>query len=170
MHAMELIELERQNMEKMKFVLAVGAIGLFFYFLTPSADRNESGQIITEGTVDVFSIRIGDCFDDTEDNVQISNVGGIPCGFPHDNEIYAITIMPNSAFPGEDAIQSTAQDYCLSQFESFVGLAYEESVLDISYLYPTQDSWNQANDREIDCIVYDMAGEKLSDSMRGKGI
>ncbi len=161
-------------MDKLKFVLVLSATGLFFYFLTPSADRDESGQIVTEGNVDVFSIQLGDCFNDTRsydsEDVEVLNVDGMPCDLPHDNEVYAITNMTMSAYPGDEILTEAANDYCFAQFEIFAGIAYEASVLNITFLYPTQESWNQARDREVACVVYDMNGEKITGSSRGKGI
>ena len=130
---------------------------------------------MAEGNLDVFQIRIGDCFDDgstynTADTVEISGVGGVPCSQPHDNEIYAQMQMYQPSYPGEQVVLQSAEDYCLAQFESFVGKSYESSVLDITYIYPTQESWNQVNDREISCAVYDMNLDKLVGSTRGSRI
>ena len=48
-----------------KEILGGGAvIGLLAFFAAPQADRNSAGEIVSEGTVDIFQIQIGDCFDD----------------------------------------------------------------------------------------------------------
>lgn len=51
--------------------------------------RDESSQEVTEGgTADVFSLRVGDCFDDEDTtSEEVSQVPAVPCSDPHDNEI-----------------------------------------------------------------------------------
>ncbi len=62
-----------------------------------------------------------------------------------------------------------AHDSCLERFDSFVGMDYENSVLEIVTLYPTTESWQQ-DDREVVCALYDMSKEKLVGSTKGRGI
>jgi len=156
-------------MEVSKIIAAVVILLLAYFYFDQSADRDDAGQIATEGTVDIFQVRIGDCFNDrtenTLDDSEVSSVGGIPCDSPHDNEIYGRTLAPQGEFPGEESITDIASQYCLANFEDFVGTSYEDSLLNITYLYPTQESWNSVDDREIFCIVYDMNDEKMLGSM-----
>ena len=56
------------------------------------------------------------------------------------------------------------------RFSSFVGMDYDSSVLDITALYPSTDSWKMQDDREVVCAVYDMNGGKLTGSARGSSI
>ena len=58
---------------------------------------------------------------------------------------------------------------CLERFDGFVGLDYEDSILDIVTLYPTSESWQQ-NDREVVCALYDINEEKLVGSTQGRAI
>lgn len=37
-------------------------------------------------------------------------------------------------------------------------MSYDESVLEMSYLYPTSQTWSLNDDREILCIVADPEG------------
>ena len=59
--------------------------------------------------------------------------------------------------------------HCLSEFESYVGIAYEDSRLDVSYIFPVRDGWESEGDREFICFLYDLNLEKLSGSMQGSG-
>ncbi len=89
---------------------------------------------------------------------------------PHDNEIYAQMQMYQPSYPGEQVVLQSAEDYCLAQFPSFVGKSYESSILDVTYIYPTQESWNQVNDREISCAGIDMNLDKLVGTTKGSRI
>jgi hypothetical protein len=135
-----------------------------------AADRDSTGAIISEGSVDAFQMRVGDCFDDgevfaSEDN-QVDSVPGVPCSKPHDNEVYAVFDVGMSSFPG-DEMGELAHEACLERFESFVGKDYDSSSLDIATLYPTSESWHRQNDREVICAVYDVAANKLTGSVKG---
>lgn len=122
----------------------------------------------TQGNV--FSLTVGDCFNDPDATDEVSSVEMVDCGEPHDNEVFATYDIPGSDFPGQAAVQENAADGCLSRFEPFVGAEYLDSSLDVSFLTPSADSWDQADDREVVCFLYDFTGNKLTTSARGTGI
>ena len=147
------------------------------------ADRAESGDLVSAEDSDAFSMRVGDCFDNSSDMSQAQPGGGavveemaaIPCSEPHDNELFAVFNLSDrlpylalERFPGEEGIESFAGDGCFERFESFIGISYEESILLVRMLYPTAESWAQG-DREVSCMLYH-SEEKLAGSMRGSGI
>ena len=145
-------------------VIAVGAI---FVRTQMHADRDDTGAIVGEGSVDAVSMRVGDCFDDgsTFNDDEVNSVPGVPCAQPHDNEVYALFDVTNTSFPGDDMAR-IAHEGCLARFEGFVGKDYDSSQLDIATLYPSPESWQQ-NDREVVCVVYDMDQNKLTGSVKG---
>jgi hypothetical protein len=87
----------------------------------------------------------------------------------HDAEVYALFDMPDSTWPGDTAIDDAATNGCIPRFHSFVGTSFEMSELNITWLEPTQESWQELDDREITCMVTTMDGSKLTGSMRGSG-
>jgi hypothetical protein len=142
--------------------------GAYLFNSAMQADRDASGAIIAEGSVGAFQMRVGDCFDDgsTFADEEVESVPGVPCSKPHDNEVYAVFDINAASFPG-DEMADMAQKACVARFEAFVGKDYESSSLDIASLYPSRDSWNQQNDREVICAVYDIDAKKLTGSVRG---
>lgn len=148
---------------------AAVAGGAFLFNSIIQVDRDDSGAIVAEGSLDAFKMRVGDCFDDgstfTEDSSDVDSVPGVPCAKPHDNEVYAVFDVTMSSFPG-DQMAGIAQEACQERFEAFVGKDYESSALDIATLYPSSDSWQQ-NDREVICAVYDIDAKKLTGSVKG---
>ena len=64
-----------------------------------------------------------------------------------------------------EIVEAAAQNLCIARFDEFVGISYEESVLDVGFLTPTEQSWNDG-DRAVLCTVYDPA-EEISGSLRG---
>lgn len=148
--------------------VAAGVYGVSSYM---RADRDETGAIVDEGSLDAFEMRVGDCFDDgsvfADDNPEVNSVPGVPCSSPHDNEVYAVFDLDVASFPEGDEMARLAFDACMQRFGEFVGKDYDSSALDIATLYPTRDSWHQQNDREVVCAVYDVAAAKLTGSVKG---
>ena len=115
---------------------------------------------------DVFTLDVGTCFDDT-DETQVSSVPEVDCTEPHDNEVFAVFDYSGSdTFPGSTAMNDAAQELCIEEFESYVGLSYEESALEVFPITPTEGSWD-GGDREIICALYNLDLSKLTGSMEG---
>jgi len=145
------------------------ALGFVAYNAMTEADRDGTGAIVGEGSVDAFKVRVGDCFDDTNSLEEISSLPGVPCSDPHDNEAFAVFDISVASYPGEDAMGELANESCVQRFEAFVGKDYESSSLDVFTMYPSTDSWTQ-DDREVVCAVYDMNAAKLVGSAKGQGL
>ena len=143
------------------------AIGAGVYHYVDSADRDASGQIVGAGTIDVFDLKVGDCFDDGDAySDEVTTLPAVPCNEPHDNEAYAAFNVSVASYPGDDAMWDMATEECYERFAPFVGRDYESSQYDFFTLHPTRESWNH-NDREVVCVIYDMDLDKLTGSVRG---
>ena len=151
------------------YIVVIG--GYLIYSMMTSADRDDSGQIVSAGTIDAFSLRVGDCFDDSDGySGEVDTLAGVPCADPHDNEVYAVMNVDLPEYPGDDAMGDIAYEKCLEHFPKFVGKDYESSSLDFYPMYPSSDSWSSRDDREVVCSLYDMELEKLTGTMKDKGI
>ena len=148
-------------------VVGLGVVGVSWFV---EAKRDETGAIVSAGTIDAFEIRVGDCFNDEEtsgEESEVSGVHGVPCAEPHDNEVYAVFDLDIGDFPKDGGMGDIAFDSCLERFESFVGKDYFSSSLDIMTMYPSSQSWHGQNDREVVCAVYDVNLSKLQGSVKG---
>ena len=124
----------------------------------PQPERDETTQEITESSeADVFALRVGDCLDMVEGE-QVETVPVVPCGDPHSDEVYHDFEMADGEFPGDEAVNTAAEEGCLAAFEPFIGLPYEESTLYVAWYSPTEQSWNGFDDRVVSCVVSDPAG------------
>jgi hypothetical protein len=132
--------------------------------------RDESGAVVEEGDESVFDLSVGDCFDDPEElEGLVSDLTLIPCDQAHDNEVFALVDHPagdGDAFPGDDAMDTFAEEACLPAFEEYVGLPYEESVFAYYPIKPTEETWADG-DREVVCVLYEGQLEKLEGSVQG---
>ena len=134
------------------------------------AERNETGEIDTAGSVDAFAIHVGDCFDDqASSSSEVSDVPGVPCAEPHDNEVFATLDLPMSVWPGVERADELADAGCLERFREAIGVDYDDSVLVIMTMIPTEASWEQRKDREVICIAYHMDLDKLTGTVLNSG-
>lgn len=114
----------------------------------------------------VFSLEIGHCFD-TGDEVEVGRVDIKPCSEPHEFEVMAATDLSTVAGFDDAELSRRTEAFCVEVFPDYVGIAYEESVLELTYLIPTDATWADG-DREGTCIISDPLG-LLTASMRGAG-
>ena len=124
------------------------------------AVRDESGEITESSEADVFSLKVGDCLNETstEETAEVTSVPTVPCSDPHDSEAYAATDMPEGDYPGDQAVIDASDTFCYDQFATFVGLSYDESALDLASFFPTPESWAEG-DREIMCFISSPDGQ-----------
>ena len=138
-------------------------------FACAPAERAETGEIESAGSVDAFALRVGDCFND-QSGTEVSDVPGVPCSEPHDNEVFAAFDLQMSAWPGDEVASEAADQGCLERFQAAIGATYEESIFEFFHLIPTADSWNIRDDREVLCAAYHIELEKLTQSVIGSGM
>lgn len=121
------------------------------------------------GDTSVLNLEVGQCTDQSvagEDSV--SSLPIVDCAESHTGEIYSLPQVPDGDFPGDAALQETAGQLCSGQdFQTYVGKPYQESAIYLSYLVPSDDTWENG-DREIVCILTaDEAGSASTGSLRG---
>lgn len=132
------------------------------------AQRDEETGEVTEGSnIDVFSLKVGDCMMASESGL-IEDVDVVPCGEAHDEEVYYEIKMDDGDFDST-AVDDASQECIGDAFTSFIGVAYDSSSLEVYPITPTQDTWDQLNDRIIQCVVYNPAGQTTG-SLSGTGL
>ena len=107
----------------------------------------------------VFDLEIGDCLAaDPTGEQPVSEVPTVECAEPHSSEVFHTVEIDASELPSEAEVEGIVQDECFVEFESFVGVSYEQSALEVIWLQPTAESW-ELGDRELVCMVTDPAGQ-----------
>ena len=131
------------------------------------------GSGTTGGVPDTsaFDVEVGDCFafglGDAEGPGDVESVDSQSCDDEHDNEAYAVVEATQSSWPGEEAMSAFSDEGCYDEFESFVGLPWDDSEVDFGYLSPTEQSWSEG-DREVLCYVF-IDGDTSPGSLEGYG-
>jgi hypothetical protein len=131
-------------------------------------------QILAGADNNVFDLNVGDCFIDSEMEAvlvgeEVTEVPLVDCAEPHDSEFFHSHQMEDGDYPGDEAVNAAATEQCEGQaFTDFVGLPWDESALYALPLTPTEESWNQIDDREILCYVHN-PDEMVTGTMQGAG-
>jgi hypothetical protein len=140
-----------------------GAIaGLIF-----NASRDSSGEITKAGDLQAADLRVGDCFDLKDPEAEeLEDVTGLPCASEHQYEVFHVGAMPEGDFPTDDAFLAWLDANCVPAFDAYVGMAYDTSQLNFSWLQPTPDLWNDG-DRSIQCSLFDPNDDRVTGSLKG---
>jgi hypothetical protein len=107
----------------------------------------------------VFEIDDGDCLaSDPGVQGEVSEVPKVPCDEPHHSEVFHTYTIDAAELPSAAEMEGIVQEQCLAEFETFVGVAYEQSALEVTWLEPTPESWERG-DHELVCMITDPAGQ-----------
>jgi hypothetical protein len=135
------------------------------------AEEGEEGE-----EVDVYSIRVGDCFDsgtgldqfEEDEATEEYRVTRLACDGAHEAEAFGSTRLTGyDAFPGDEELTRLATEECGGRVQPYVLDSWnlDRSVTYFFY-YPQQSSWS-FGDREILCFFGHQDGSPLTGSLRG---
>lgn len=135
-------------------------------------ERDASGALLEAGEVEALDLLVGDCFNGPgpQGGETVLTVMVVPCSELHEFEVYHSFDLEDGTFPGVDAVEDLWIAGCLAEFERFVGITFDESELDISGIFPTEETWNDLDDREVLCSVTAVDGEPRAGSASGARI
>ena len=119
---------------------------------------------------------VGDCFDapstataSASTGVEIEDVQHHPCSEPHVYETFAVFRHPapdGDPYPGVDVLFDYAETNCLPPFATYVGIAFQESVLAVSYIVPKDAGW-KGGQRTISCFAGNPDDSPITGSLKG---
>ena len=141
----------------------------------------------------VYTPSVGDCFDRRrlEDGAAVLL---LDCTQPHTFQVFGVfdfdesTLPPNlvasdgaatsgegttgvvgtgpRSWPGEDPLIVAAQRTCPALFAEWVGVPYERSVFELSWVLPNEESWGNGS-RVIGCTLWDPTTDRMATDSRG---
>lgn len=119
---------------------------------TPDPDTVRGTDLVTE-------LAVGQCFDEDLDGVDDSQafVDIHHCGTDHEYEVFGEFELDDGDFPGDEAAREAGDQGCYDLFEPYVGLDWEQSELDWSMYWPSEESWEDG-DREVTCLLAEPEG------------
>jgi hypothetical protein len=133
-------------------------IGIVFVIIAVVTDDDDTN---------VNELRVGDCLQMDELGDVVRDVPTVDCDVRHDGEVYAAGDLQGASYPGVTRVLDLVESACVDAFEPYVGATYEDSDLDIFYLYPLERTWRV--DRGYLCIAYPLDRSTLEGSVEGSG-
>jgi hypothetical protein len=115
------------------------------------ADRGPMGEVTRSGEVLVNDVRAGDCVVKGFNDEVMYTVDVTPCTKPHALEAYANFDLAAGDYPGDNEVERLTTVGCVKRFRQFVGVDAEKSDLQISYILPVKESWDEH--RQATCMV-----------------
>ena len=112
---------------------------------------------------EVPTAEVGACIESVEE--VVSDLPTVDCDAPHQVQVVGLFEHDGDDFPGDDAISQEAFEACLEEFEDFVGAPFTETNLSVLPITPTEESWNEADDRESICVASRDDGADLTESV-----
>ena len=117
--------------------------------------------------VSANSLEVGDCTND-DFTGAVGEVDTVDCADSHTAEVFAVFDVDGDDFPGTADIQAQAAEGCNGdRFSGYVGTPYEESEIYTTFLVPTEETWNEADDRTIICLAVTQDGSASEGSVEG---
>lgn len=124
---------------------------------TPDAASHSTARVPSTTAVSFARVRAGDCYNNPPGN-WLDTLPELPCRKPHDGEVFYVFAMPVGKYPGDKAVDVSAEQTC---WDRFARIGYRLSgPLDFEYFTPARLAWN-AGDRAIQCALVRDDGHKL---------
>jgi len=111
-------------------------------------------MVTATATVNSTSLQVGDCVADVSNLSDPRKTVVVPCDTPHEGEVYAIgTDQSND--------ETTLTTYCTDQYQGYVGIAWANSLLKVTYFHAAS-----GDTTDVQCVVYD-PGKMVTVSYKG---
>lgn len=112
-------------------------------------------------------VEVGTCTSqDFSDGV--GEIESMDCSEPHLLEVFAVYDLPDGDYPGDAEISQQSGEGCAGdRFEDYVGVPFVDSIFFVTWVPPTEKTWNDADDRTVICFIVTEDGSERSGSVRG---
>ena len=115
---------------------------------------------IGENHVPYSGLAVGDCIQepagwvDGGSDLRTPDVTRVSCAKQHWGQVYYLDVLGGTDYPGDDAVQASAEDMCFSDAAAAnVDPAHLDQVA-VFYIMPTAESWVHGN-RYVICLASD---------------
>jgi Domain of unknown function (DUF4190)/Septum formation len=118
-----------------------------------SSSSSSSGNITHSGKLSVFSLAVGDCFNNPAGASTVTTVTAIPCNQAHNAQIYAKFNLTGSdhTYPGTSKVTKLAAAGCNARTGS-INKSAAPSSMTIRLLFPEMAAWLNGR-RTVACMI-----------------
>ena len=127
--------------------------------LSNATRSSSTGKITHSGNLSVFSLAVGDCFNNPATVQDVATVTAEPCNQSHSAQIYAKFNLTGSNFsyPGTATVTQLASTGCTARTAN-VDRSKVSSAMTVHFFFPDQTAWLNGR-RTVACMVVDPSGD-----------
>jgi len=148
----------------------VGIVVIIVIMAASQAHRSTTGTITGSGQVNIFSLRVGDCFQNPpagQTVLGVAQVTALRCTTPHNAQVFAQFNATDATYPGRHALVLEAENGCKAREAASLDKSKITSTMTLHFLFPKPQAWT-AGRRLISCLVVD-ATKDLTSSVLSAG-
>ncbi|MCL1837916.1 MAG: septum formation family protein [Propionibacteriaceae bacterium] len=101
--------------------------------------------------IDAYSLEVNQCVGSIPSQAA-TRLKLKPCDAKHEWEAYAATVATHAEKPGSATLAQEAGRYCETAFADFIGVTLSKSQYQMTFLMPSDDTWD-LGDRNIICLA-----------------
>lgn len=132
-------------------VVVVG-VGIWAYNRSQQASVSSNGQVTKNGDLGVFSLKVGNCFNDPGQGADVASVTAIVCDQSHDAQVIGIGTLTESS-ADSPAVTTDANTQC-QNFASSSAVDQTKVSTNAQIIYFTPDDTAWANgERTLICAI-----------------
>jgi Domain of unknown function (DUF4190)/Septum formation len=122
-------------------------------YLGSATHSPTTGQITHSESLSVFSLAVGDCFNNPVGATSVVSVTAIPCNQAHNAQIYAKFNLAGSdqSYPGTAVVTRLASSTCSARTGSLDKSKVTNSMT-LRFLFPDADAWLNG-ERTVACMI-----------------
>jgi hypothetical protein len=105
----------------------------------------------TPGTISVFSLKFGTCFENPNAS-SVQTVVSVPCGHAHNAQVFGQFPLKGTRYPGASAVKQDALSDCNGSAAGNLDRSKINNSMTIKFIYPLEGSWD-LNQRTISCLL-----------------
>jgi hypothetical protein len=135
------------------------------------AHRSTAGTITGSGQVDIFSLRVGDCFQNPPPGqamLGMAQVTAVRCTTPHNAQVFAQFNATDATYPGRQALVLEARHACRAREAASLDKSKITSTMALHVLFPLPRAWTTGR-RLLSCLVVDSTKDLTSSLLSAGG-
>lgn len=114
-------------------------------------------------------LEAGDCIEDQSD-LSSTEISAIDCSEEHAFEVTGTFDLDDAdEYPGVAEVEAESNERCAGDiFEDYVGEPFDPTGdLQATALYPSEQTWDEADDRTVICFAFPADGSTSTGSVEG---
>jgi hypothetical protein len=139
-------------------VLAVVLVSVLVKHFS-AAKVDADGNVTKAGSLSVFSLQKGQCFNEPDSSSAVSSIKAVPCGEAHDAQVTGNIALTESAYD-KSALDDDAGKQCQTMADGTVDESKLGADASIIYFVPNEEDWN-SGDHGVTCAL-DEDGVKMT--------